>query len=190
MLAAIDLDDTLLDFQTAWERTAFHTLGHAACVHALTPSRLQRYCFSSGDEAAVWHAFDWRYADPLPGAVDAIKRLLWAGWTVFAVTALDGRLRHEREQALAALGIPLPVHCVGWDADKSAHLLCADLYVDDDPVHCERAMEIGVADVFWVGRNYPVQHECHAQRVDTLYDAVAWSLSEYANAPGPWRQAV
>lgn len=190
MLAAIDLDDTLLDFQTAWERTAFRVLGHAACVRALTPSRRQRYCLSSRDEAAVWDAFDWRYTDALPGAVDAVKRLMQAGWTVFAVTAVAERLRREREDALATLGIPMPVHCVGWDADKGFHLLHANLYVDDHPGHCERALEVGVADVFWVGRNYPVQQECHARRVDCLYDAVTWSLGEFDRSPAFLQQAV
>ncbi len=179
MLAAIDLDDTVFDFQRAWERTAFRVLGHAACVKTLRPSHRDRYRFSAEQQAAVWKAFDWRYCDALPGSVDAVRQLKQAGWTVFAVTAVPEDVQHQREQALASLGIPMPVHCVGWRADKGSHLLNADLFVDDDPRHCERAMELGVADVFWVGRTYPVHEECDARRVNSLHEAVTWVLSEY-----------
>ena len=180
MLAAIDLDDTVFDFQRAWERTAFQVLGHARCVRALAPSRRERYRLDARERAAVWAAFDWRYRDSLPGAISAVRRLMQGGWTVFAVTAVPEQLRAEREAALAASGIAMPVHCVGWRADKGSHLLHADLFVDDDPHHCERALELGVADVFWVGRTYPVQHECRARRVDTLEEAVSWLFSDDA----------
>lgn len=179
MLAAIDLDDTVFDFQRAWERTAFRVLGHAACVNALTPSRRDRYRFSERQNTAVWNAFDWRYCDALPGSVDAVRQLKQAGWTVFAVSAVAEDLQRDREAALDALGIAMPVRCVGWGGDKGHLLLQTDLFVDDDPSHCERAQELGVADVFWVGRTYPVQQECHAHRVNSLHEAVTWTLSEY-----------
>ena len=144
-IIALDADGVLLDFGLAYAKAWQRAFGQFPAerdpraywpmdrwqVEKLDGERLEqlRSCF---DEDF------WASLPPLPGALDACRRLAQAGYELVCVTALPDRFAKARRDNLLALSFPIEVvHTSGYSATGPSpkaqilHTLQPLAFVDD-----------------------------------------------------------
>lgn len=151
---AVDGDQVLFDFDTAWRSTAENLLGRPLQPCGQSYHLMARYHLSMSEYHRCWAEFHrrkiWRDCPVFPKALATVRGWLDAGHEVFVVSAVDVEARKLRQQALDDLGLQR-VCLVGVGSKGSKYqtlkILKPDLFADDLWKHCREAVDAGVPQV-------------------------------------------
>mgnify|MGYP003600677417 CR=1 FL=1 len=146
-IAAIDGDGVLVDYRQHYANAWFNAFGEKLTVHDPSSWYATRYWGAphlSGAElqrlrSKGFNHHHWRTMPAMPGAVQAVRQLYNAGWTIVCVTALDEEFATARLANLHHLGMPIAkVIATGSGSSplqspkaSALQLLRPDLFVDD-----------------------------------------------------------
>lgn len=147
LIAALDVDGVLADFDEHWRQCAEHALGRAVPQISQNYQMMLRYALTPRECDAVWRAFDdeWHGLPLYTHAADLVYALEDLGAQVWAVTSVDPRHGSARAECLSGLLPAKCVVCVGSavPAQEKAsvlHNLGASAFLDDDPANANAAV--------------------------------------------------
>lgn len=148
---ALDADGVILNFLHQWEISCLEKLGRK--VSRVSPDYVlcERYDISRNEMLMVWEHFNaaghWKKIPGIKGSAQAVHDLLYLGFDVQVITAINPIILPDRQSNFMSIGLPsnLPIHCVG-NGKKLETLtdLNAICFVDDHTFHLEEAKEAGV----------------------------------------------
>jgi len=156
MVYLVDVDNVILDFCAAYERTA-ESLGVELVQKGNHYNMAHRYAIESALSEKIYAHLDWGDMPAFPGAVDAVNFLSSVG-DVYLVSSIDPAYGPAREHCLDAHGIirkefiPVGVNCSKERVIRSFSEV--EAFVDDHASHIEEAHAAGVKNVFYVDHGY------------------------------------
>ncbi|MDA8153119.1 MAG: hypothetical protein M0003_10470 [Acidithiobacillus sp.] len=148
LIAVLDVDGILTDFDAHWRQCAEHLLGRILPQVSRGHSMRVRYALTREECDAVWrayHADEWHRLPLYPHTADLVHALEDLGCTIWAVTSIDERHRAARAESLAGLIPAGRIVCVGHAALAGAKAdvlrdLGAVAFLDDHPANANAAL--------------------------------------------------
>jgi hypothetical protein len=185
---ALDVDNTLLDFDSHWRACAEETLQRPITKIASPYSLSGRFGTTSDETKLIWKRFiadHWMATIPAyPTSAKMIADLRELGASLWAVSSVHTSSHEERCESLRGLIPADRVICIGspdTHPSKAPVLqeIGAQALLDDLPIHVKDAQ--GVIE-------YPVLLDQHYDGFDT--SDVDYSVQTHAEFVEFWRQIV
>lgn len=185
----LDVDGVLLNFIDAFDQVA-HTLkdefGKELELNKNLYHLTHRLGITQEQENIVWKKFAeigmWENLDPLPGVIDAVKKIKDADFDIYIVTAIDEKNKEARMKNLEKIGvIPKEIHCVGYGQNKIdiINKINPDVFIDDRLEHLHNAE--CAYHLVWIEDDV-VQHN---HKDDRGVDVAVTSLKEWTDKHMP-----
>ena len=139
MVILVDMDDTIEQLLAAWLRAANRRYGRNAAyekvrdwdVSLAYPGLSREEIYAIPNEPGFWAT-----VEPIPGAAEALQRLMAAGHQIYIVTATERESLVEKMDDLLFRYFPF----LSWDQviiTKRKQLIRGDVLIDDGPHNLE-----------------------------------------------------
>lgn len=146
MVILVDMDDTIELLLSAWVRAVNARYGTQVPVEAVTDWDVSKAFDGLTREQVYAIPFErgfWKTVDPMPGAAEALQRLMQAGHTVFIVTATPFESVQEKMDDLLFRCFPfLTSDQVIITTNKQ--MIRGDVLIDDGVHNLERGEYIKI----------------------------------------------
>lgn len=153
----LDIDGVLLNFLGGITSFAEEYLGRKIIIHGKYFDLEHRFGLPKEKIDEIWDAFGesggWGNLKPFPGAKEAVKEIIDAGFTPYVVTGIKEKYREQRlinlERDLDF--IPHQIYCTGdgkAPKDKLIETINPDVFIDDNLLHLHKVH--GVFHLGWI----------------------------------------
>ncbi|PPC84796.1 MAG: hypothetical protein CTY35_00305 [Methylotenera sp.] len=148
-IIGVDADGVILNFLHQWEVAAKSALRRTISMQSGAYDLSERYQLTEKECTKVWNKFHndnhWRMIPEIPGAAEAIKKLIGFGYEPHVITAIPQHLLFDRIFNFHKIGMPqLKVHCVSHNKQPKLEELSPFVYFDDNPAHIEEAYNVNI----------------------------------------------